>query len=82
MAPEGGEQPLITFSRHKQNINLWLNSLSHYNLTQEEISLLKSYLLKSYGLCIDQETIMRMSMDKRISNFTVKDANGLRKAIA
>lgn len=82
MAPEGSEQPLITFSKHKQNINLWLNSLVKHNLTESEIDLLKSYLSKSYGLCIDQETIMRMSMDTKISGFSVKDANGLRKAIA
>ena len=82
MAPEGGEQPLITFSKQKQDIKLWLNTLARYNLNIEEVDLLKSYLSKSYGLCIDQETIMRMSMDTKISGFSVKDANGLRKAIA
>ena len=82
MAPEpGAELPLKTFSRHKENIKIWYNHLNRYNLNQEEIKLLEKYLLPSYGLCIDQETIMRMSMDPNIGNFSVEQANSLRKAI-
>lgn len=83
MAPEpGAELPLKTFSRHKENIKIWYNHLNRYNLSEEEIKLLEKYLLPSYGLCIDQETIMRMSMDPNIGNFSVEQSNKLRKSIS
>lgn len=82
MAPHpGAELPLKTFSRHKQSIKIWYNQLNRFNLQPNEIKLLEKYLLPSYGLCIDQETIMSMSMDENISGFTVQLANELRKAI-
>ena len=76
------ELPLITFAKQKRNLDLWYSSLNKYNLTSDEITLLEKYLLLSYGLCIDQETIMKISMDKNISGFNVMQANKLRKAIA
>ena len=79
---EHPELPLKTFARQKENIQIWYNQLHRYMLNQEEKELLEKYLNNSYGLCIDQETIMRMSMDENISGFSVAQANKLRKAIA
>ena len=77
-----GELPTITFGRQKKNIRIWYAQMEEYGLSTDEQSILEEYLKDSAGMCIDQELIMRMSMDSRISSFSVKQANKLRKAIA
>lgn len=76
------ELPLITYAKQKQNIQLWYNDLKRYQLNEEEISILEKYLLPSYGVCIEQEIAMMLSMDPKISDFDMTSANKLRKVIA
>ena len=79
---DSGEQPMEQYSRYKKNINEWYKDMEDYGLNQEEMDILKEHLLPSYGLCAEQETMMKLSMDKRISNFDVPASNKLRKSVA
>lgn len=79
---DGNESPLEQFVRYKNDINAWYTDMKEYGLNNEEIDILKDHLLDSYGLADSQEKVMILSMDERISNFSLKEANLLRKSIA
>lgn len=76
------EQPIDTFVKHKNDIQLWYDEMDKYNLNEEEVKLLEKYLLPINGISDTQENIMLITMDKKIAGFSVKDANRLRKIIA
>lgn len=82
MADESGEMPSDTYTRYKNNINLWYDEMKRYHLTEDEVKTMEKHLLVNSGVCESQEGIMMISMDEKISNFTVKEANKLRKTIA
>lgn len=82
MADESGVMPSETFTKYKNNMNLWYNELEKYNLTKEEIAVLEKHLLNKKGVAESQESIMSMSMDPKIANFNLKESNKLRKIIA
>lgn len=82
MADESGVMPSETFTRYKNNIELWYSEMKRYNLTEDEIKIMEKHLLNNKGVCESQEGIMLISMDKQISGFSVKEANKLRKTIA
>lgn len=77
-----GEQPLDIFVRHKKNIQEWYDEMNAAHLTADEQSLLRKYLDRVYGVAGSQELVMLLSMDPHISNFSVPEANKLRKGIA
>lgn len=77
-----GEQPIDTFVRYKNNIDQWFQDMIDFGLTDEEIEIMKEHLIHLNGVADTQESVMLLSMDKRISGFDVKWANKLRKAIA
>jgi DNA polymerase-3 subunit alpha len=79
---EGEEQPIDTYVKYKEDINLWYEEMRKFGLNEEEIKILEYHLLPDYGVSAEQESVMKMTMDKKISGFSVKEANGLRKAIA
>lgn len=82
MADESGVMPSETFTKYKNNIELWYDEMRRYGLTDEEIKIMEGHLLANSGVCESQEGIMLISMDKNISGFSVKEANKLRKTIA
>lgn len=82
MAQNGQEAPLDKYKRYKTNINEWYNDMSKFGLNEEEQNILDKYLHDSYGLADSQEKVMLISMDEKISGFTLKEANKLRKSIA
>lgn len=77
-----GEQPVDKYVRFKNDINLWYQEMTEDGLTQDEQDILKEYLAPKYGVSDTQELLMSISMDKRISGFTLKEANKLRKSVA
>lgn len=77
-----GEQPLDQYIRYKTNIEEWYQDMENYGLNEKEISILKEHLDKSYGICAEQEVLMLLCMDKRISCFSVAEAHIIRKGIA
>lgn len=76
------EQPLDRYVRFKKNIQDWYDDMTTYNLTQEEVKVLEKHLLHLYGIADTQEIVMQLAMDEKIANFTLKEANKLRKGIA
>jgi len=81
-AEDGGQSPLEMFAMNKNNIDIWYKMAREYGLTEEEINILEKHLGKRYMLAIEQEDIMELSMDEKISGFDLVKANKLRKAVA
>jgi DNA polymerase-3 subunit alpha len=81
MAAEG-EQPIDTYIKYKNNIELWYQDMRDAGLNDEDIGIMKEHLLPTYGVADTQESIMLLVMDKRISGFDVANSNFLRKAVA
>lgn len=77
-----GELPLAKYARFKRVPELWYDEMRSNNLTDEEIKILEKYLKKKNGVGESQEVIMQMVMDQHISDFSMKEANKLRKTIA
>lgn len=77
-----GQSPIERFSSFKKNINLWYKEMQGKGLTQDEIDVLKKYLLSTYGNSINQETLMRLLMEPLISGFSLREANNARKILA
>ena len=82
MAEGGEEQPLDKYVRFKNAPSLWYDDMRNCGLTSEEISIVEKYLKKKDGIADSQEVVMMLSMDPHISNFTMEEANKLRKTIA
>lgn len=82
MPEQGEESPIDTYIKHKNDIGLWYKEMRDYGLTEDEIKILEPHLLPVYGVAETQEVVMKLSMDKNISNFSVAEANIIRKSIA
>lgn len=82
MGEYGCEQPIDTYIRFKEDITLWYKEMREWGLTEEEIAVLEVYLLPVCGVADTQEVVMNLTMDEKISNFTIPEANKMRKAIA
>lgn len=77
-----GEQPINRYRRFKDNISLWYQEMKDYGLTDDEIAIMRKHLDKTLGVAPTQESVMRLSMDENIGNFSLVWSNKLRKAIA
>ena len=77
-----GEQPIDSYCRHKEDINLWYKEMKDYGLNEDEMSTLKEILGINYGVAVTQEDAMILAMSPKIANFTLTQANKLRKTIA
>lgn len=82
MADDGNEQPIDTYVKYKNNINLWYTDMKQWGLNSNEIKILEPHLLPVFGVADTQEVVMELTMDKNISNFNVVEANKMRKGIA
>ena len=79
---DGGETPLEKYQRFSKNIQEWYKEMEDCGLNAEEVAVLEKYLLPNNGICAEQEDLMAISMCDKISGFSMKEANGLRKAVA
>lgn len=83
LMPDGADEtPIDRYIRYKNNHQEWVNDTVALGLNDTERECLWEYLADAYGLADSQEKIMRLSMDKRVSGYTLKEANKLRKSIA
>lgn len=82
VAPEGQERPFDRYIRFKNNPKLWYDEMDREGLTKEEQKILEPYYARDYGVPFDQESLMRMVMDKNISHFTLAESNNTRKVLA
>lgn len=77
-----GEQPLDKYIRFKNDISQWYEEMKEFDLKDDEIKVLESYLASNYGICDTQEGLMLLSIEPKISNFSLAQANKFRKAVA
>lgn len=82
MPDNADETPIDRYQRYKQSHQAWLDDVRSFGLNEDERDCLWEYLSDAYGLADSQEKIMRLSMDKRVSGYSLKEANKLRKSIA
>ena len=78
----GADQPLDIYVRYKNNIQEWYDVMNSYHLTSDEINIIEDHLKHVSGMSTMQEDVMILSMDERITNYSMKEANVLRKLIA
>lgn len=76
------EQPLDRYIRYKRDINEWYKDMVDFGLNEFEIETMKEHLLNRYGIAEVQESVMTLSMDKRISGFSLTESDKLRKGLA
>lgn len=77
-----GKQPIDKYVEFKNDISLWHKEMDENNLTEDEKNILIHHLNDRYGICDTQEGLMEISMDQKISGFTLTQANKFRKAVA
>lgn len=77
-----GIQPADKYIMFRDNPELWIEEMKGYGLTDKEIGVVREHLDEVAGVSNSQEQIMLLSMDERISNFSVIEANNLRRAVA
>ena len=83
LSVEGQEQPIDKYVRFRaSNCQEWYDEMKENGLNEEEMDILKEHLLIDYGLCLSQESLMKLTMDNRISNFDLVQSNTARKSIA
>lgn len=82
LMPEGNEMPIDKFVQNKGNIGYWYEEMRIAGLTKKEITIMEKYLLPLKGVAATQEDMMLMTMDKEISNFSMVEANKIRKVVA
>ena len=83
LQPENtNETPIDRYKRYKESYEAWVEDTKRYGLNDNERAILWEYLADAYGLADSQEKIMRLSMDSRVSGYSLKEANKLRKSIA
>lgn len=83
LMPEGrDETPLETYVRYKEHPDQWEQEATDYGLTEDEKQVIREYCGDAYYLADCQEKIMRLSQDKRVAGYTLKESNKLRKSIA
>ncbi|WP_259445799.1 helix-hairpin-helix domain-containing protein [Paenibacillus lautus] len=82
MGEHGKETPIDSFIRFKNNIDEWYEEMQSFGLNQEEVKVLEKHLLPLSGVADTQESIMLLSMDKKIAGFGIEESNKLRKVIA
>ena len=77
-----GFNPIDRYVSYKNDISLWYEEMKEEGLNQDEIEVLKKQLLSGAGCSLEQETMMTISMDDKISGFDIVLANKLRKGVA
>lgn len=83
LMPEGSEMPVNTYYRFKQdNMKSWYQEMKNHKLTEEEIEIMEKHLLTLGGVADSQEAMMLLVMNEKIANFSRKEADKLRKAVA
>lgn len=83
MAPEpGAEQPLETWSKYRNNIELWYKEMRDYGLRPEDIKWLANHPSICDGMCESQEGGMSLVQDARLGGNSLDFADRMRKGIA
>lgn len=76
------EQPLVTWSKYRKNINLWYAEMRQYGLSEEEIDWLAHHSAITDGICESQEGLMSLVQEERLGGNSLTFADKCRKALA
>lgn len=79
---EDGEQPVDKYIRFRDNEGAWDKEMIDFGLSDEERKVLHSELDSEFGICVTQEELMSLAMNKKVGNYNLLEANKLRKAVA
>lgn len=83
MAPEkGAEMPLETWAKYRKNINLWLEEMREYGLTEDEVDWLSHHSAITDGICESQEGMMSLVREERLGGNSLTFADAVRKSVA
>lgn len=83
MAPEkGAEMPLETWSKYRKNLNLWIEEMRRFGLTEDEIDWLSSHSAITDGICESQEGLMSLVQEEKLGGNSLGFADTARKALA
>lgn len=83
MAPDkNSETPLVTWSKYRNNINLWFDEMKRFGLTSEEIDWLAHHDSITDGICESQEGLMSLVQEERLGGNSLTFADKCRKGIA
>ena len=82
LAVPDGEQPMDKYVRYRKDISEWYADMTEYGIDDSEQEIFKRLLSKYNGVLISQEQMMIILMDKEVCNFTLKEADKARKAVA
>lgn len=83
LMPEGrSETPAQEFIKYKSDMQLLYAEIASLKGPQNQKDALLKHLVPLKGVADSQESLMLLVMDPVLSNFTVKEANFLRKTIA
>jgi len=82
MATDDGEPPIDKCLRYKTYPKQIIETMDKYGLTKAEQEVINKYLSKNNGMAVEQEDVMEIVLDPKITNFSMKQADTLRKIIA
>lgn len=82
MPDDVDETPINRYIRYKKDKNEWIQDTIKYGLNDDERQCLSEYLADAYYMADSQEKVMRLSQDRRVAGYTLKESNKLRKSIA
>ena len=83
LMPEGrSETPVQEFIKYKNQIELLHEEVALLKGPKEQKDALMQHLIPLKGVADSQESLMLLVMDPKLTNFTVPEANFLRKTIA
>ncbi len=83
LMPEGrDETPVQEFIKYKNDLSELYNEINSLSGPQSQKQALLKHLVPLQGVADSQESLMLLVMDPTLTNFSVPDANFLRKTIA
>lgn len=82
MGEQGKIRPLDKFYSFRENPQLWEDEMNRYKLTSEEKQTIRKYYSESFGVPAYQETLMEILMEPKISHYSLKESNAVRKTVA
>lgn len=74
--------PIDRYASFIQDISLWYQEMKDAGLNEDEVKVLEKHLLSNNGASIEQEDLMTLLMDEKISGFDIVWSNKARKGLA
>lgn len=74
--------PIEKYAAFKADPTLWEEEMNKYHLTDEEKDVARKYFGVTSGISAEQEQMMLLVQDEKVGNFSISQADTLRKAVA